>query len=123
MTMLHLEMIDEILAIDDVVWYIAIIDSIGNVISSKLKKNTNNVIEDQEEMYMVDLRITKSMLDIFDSSFGKTISLQIKREKTRQMIYYHDNLIIYITCDPKTDNKKISEISDKIEHLVLVMVA
>lgn len=121
--MLDLEMIDEILSIDDVVWYVAIIDSMGNVITSKLKKNTNNVIEDEEEMYMVDLRITKSMLDIFDSSFGKTISLQTKREKTRQMIYYHDNLIIYITCDPRTDNKKISEISNKIEPLIHAIIS
>lgn len=119
---MRLELIDEILMIDDVVQYIAIIDSVGNVIASKLKKNTNNVIEDEEELYLIDLCITKKMLDVFDSSFGRTISLQTRREKTRQLIYYHDYLIVYITCDPRADNKKISEISDKIEQLVHEMV-
>jgi len=121
--MINLEKIDEILAVDDAVRYIAIVDSKGNVIASQLKKNTTNVIEDEDQLYLLDLRITKQMLDVFDNSFGKTISLQTRREKTRQLIFYHDRLIIYITCDPSANNKKISEISSKIEHLVHEMVS
>lgn len=121
--MMDLEKIDEILSVDDVVWYVAVIDTVGNVIASRLKKNTNNIIESEEELYMTDLRITKSMLDIFDDSFGRTIWLQTKREKTRQLIYYRDNVIIYVTCDPRADDKKISEILGKIEQLVQVMAA
>ena len=103
---IHLEKIDEILAVDDTVRYVAFVDSKGNVIASKIKKNVTDIGENEEEMYMVDLCITKSMLDIFDSSFGKTISLYTTREKTRQLIYYHGNLIIYVSPAHQTRMRK-----------------
>ena len=121
--MINLEKMDEILAVDGTVQYIAIVDSKGNVIASQQKKHTNNVIEEKDELNLLDLRITKQMLDVYDDSFGRAISLQARREKINQLVFYHDYLIIYITCDAKADNKKISEISSKIEHLVHEMVS
>jgi len=121
--MINLEKMDEILAVDDAVRYIAIVDSKGNVVASQLKKNTNNAIEEKDELNRLDLHITKQMLDVYDDSFGRTISVQARREKINQLIFYHDYLIIYITCNAKADNKKISEISSKIEHLVHEMVS
>ena len=121
--MINLEKMDEVLAVDDAVRYIAIVGSKGNVIASQLKKNTNNTIEERDELNLLDLRITKQMLDVYDDSFGSTISLQVRREKINQLVFYHDYFIIYITCDGKADNKKITEILSKIEHLVHEMVS
>ncbi|KAG2478597.1 MAG: hypothetical protein NPMRTH1_400005 [Nitrosopumilales archaeon] len=121
--MINLEKMDEILAVDDVVRYVSIVDSKGNTINSRMKKNSTDISQDEEREYAMDLCITKQMLDVFNGPFGRTISLQTTREKTRQLIYYHDYLIIYITCDPRANNKKISEISSKIEHLVHEMVS
>lgn len=116
--MLHLEKIGKILAVDDTVCYVAVVDSKGNIIASKIKENVTDIGENEEEMYRTDLCITKQMLDIFDSSFGKTISLYTTREKTRQLIYYHDDLIIYVTCTPDADEKKMAEISGTVGRLV-----
>ena len=121
--MIRLEKTDEIIAVDDAVRYVAIVDSKGNVVASQLKKNTNNTIEEKDELNLLDLRITKQMLDVYDDSFGRAISLQTRRKKINQLVYYHDYFIIYITCDGKADNKKISEISSKIEHLVHEMMS
>ncbi|MCH7648333.1 MAG: hypothetical protein IIA83_06985 [Thaumarchaeota archaeon] len=120
--MINLEKMDEILAVDDVIQHIAIVDSKGNIIHSKSKNNAKNTIKDETGLYPMDLSITKQMLDVYDYSLGKTISLQTRREKINQLVYYHDYLIIYISCDAKTDNKKILEISSKIEHLVQEMM-
>jgi hypothetical protein len=46
------------------------------------------------------------------------ISVHAKREKVQQLIFYLDDIIVYVTCDPGTDSKKIPEISDKIQDLV-----
>ena len=115
---MNFEKLDEILAVDEVVRYVSIVDLKGNTIASKIKKNAMNVSKDEERKYTMDLCITKQMLDIFNGPFGRTISMQIIREKTYQLIYYHDSLIIYVTCDPSVDRKKIPEVSGKIEQLV-----
>ncbi len=67
---LRFDIMDKILAVDDTVRYIGIIDSDGNIRSSKSK---NEEIKPAQEMFRTDLRIMKNVLDVSDSSFGKTI--------------------------------------------------
>lgn len=116
---LRFDVIDEILAADDMIRYIGIIDSDGNVISNKSK---NEEIKPAQEMFRTDLHIMKNVLDVSDSSFGKTISTQILRERSYQLTYYHDDIIIYISCDPDVDSQKMLEISEKIGQLVKKLV-
>jgi hypothetical protein len=50
---------------------------------------------------------------------GKIISLFMQNARRySSLFFYLDDIIVYVTCDPGTDSKKIPEISDKIQDLV-----
>ena len=113
--------IDEILALDDMVQYVGIIDLQGNLIASKIKKG-KEIAYDNKDFFWADLCIVKKILDVADDSFGRTVSIQTIREKLCQLIYYADNMIIYVTCNPNVDDKKMSEISNRTGQLVKELV-
>lgn len=119
---MNLKKLDKILGVDNNIRYVSIIDSKGNIIDSRMNKSLTRKRQDEEEEYRMDLQITKKMLDLFNEPFGRTILLQTMREKTWQLIYYHDFLIIYIACEPSSDIKKMSEIAAKVEPLVRELV-
>lgn len=113
---MNLEKINEIFAVDDMVRYVGIIDSKGNVIDHKMKKSMLD--NDDEETYRMDVMIMRQMLEMFDQSQGRIITIQTIREKANQLVYYRDYLTIYVTCEPYANKKKMAEISDKIDPLI-----
>lgn len=69
-------------------------------------------------MFRVDLCIMKQILDVENEIHGKIIAVHAKREKVPHLVYCIVDIIVYVTCDPGTDGKKIPEISDKIQELI-----
>ncbi len=119
---MNVKKIDEILALDDMVRYVGIIDLQGNIITSKIK-NSREITYDNNEFFWADLCIVKKILDVADDSFGKTVSIQTIREKLCQLIYYCDNMIVYVTCNPDVNDKKMLEISNRTGQLVKELVS
>ncbi|MGI0072862.1 MAG: hypothetical protein ACREA3_03505, partial [Nitrosotalea sp.] len=119
--MLHLEKIDNILASDKAIRYVGIIDSTGNIVASKSRGGGS--VTDKDEIFRFDLRILKSVLDVENDIHGKTTCCITTREKIEQLVWYHDDLIIYVTCDPDLDRSKLLQISYKVQDLVRELVA
>ena len=113
---MNFEKLDEILGLEDAIHYVGIMDSMGNIITNKIKKGITT--EHDEEMYRMDLLIIKNMLDIYNPSFGKTLTVQTVREKITQLVFYHDYMIIYIACDPTVDKNTMLKISNKAGELI-----
>lgn len=115
---MNLEKLDEILAVDEGIRYVALIDSKGNLITSKSKPTVSQIIIDVNAEYVLDLCITKQMMDIFNTQFGKPLSMLIRRENTKQLIYYHDYMIIYVSCEHNISEDRMTIMSQKIDKLV-----
>ena len=104
----------DILMVDEAVRYVGIIDSAGNIVASKSRGG--DMADD--EVFRFDQRILKSVLDVENDIHGKAIRIHTTREKIEQFVYYCDNLIIYVTCDPRIEHKRLLEISDKIQDII-----
>ena len=120
---LYFEMVEKILEADEKIMYVSLIDSKGNKIMEKFKPQIQESLCNASSEYVLDLCITKQMLDVFNEPFGYPVSVLIKREKTQQFIFYHDSLIIYVICDADTSERKMAEISEKINPLVRQLTA
>lgn len=79
-------------------------------------------VTDKDEIFRFDLRILKSVLDVENDIHGKTTCCITTREKIEQLVWYHDDLIIYVTCDPDLDRSKLLQISYKVQDLVRELV-
>ena len=118
--MIDFTKIDDMVSADGAVRYAGILDSKGNLIAGKMRKekSADDTYPREEEVFRVDLCIMKQMPDLEDDAYEKIISVYAKRENIQQLIYYLDNLIVYITCDSHVDDKKILEISGKVQKVI-----
>lgn len=109
----------EILAIDDSMRYIEIIGEDGELLLNKMKQGKYSVkAQRKEELLSLDLYNAKQIEKKFNKNLGKTIFTHVSRTKVHQIVWYHDDLIVYCTCEGHVDNNKVIEISGKIENIL-----
>ncbi|TSA18320.1 MAG: hypothetical protein D4R72_02315 [Nitrosopumilales archaeon] len=109
----------EILAIDDSMRYVEIIGEDGELLLNKMKQGKHSVkAQRKEELLSLDLYNTKQIEKKFNKTLGKVAFTHVSRTKVHQLVWYHDDLIVYCTCEGHVDNNKIIEISSKIEDIL-----
>jgi hypothetical protein len=111
-------LVHEILAGDEM-RYVEIIGEEGELIQNKMKDGKYSVKEQRkEELLTLDLYNTKKAEQKFNKILGNTTFTHVSRKKLNQLIWYHNNLIIYCTCEPNLNHSKIIKIKEKIEEIL-----
>lgn len=117
--------LDEILKIDEeLVRFAGIIDVNENTLISKSQKNKQSYVnEKEEEEFALDLENIKKIQDKFNVQLGSTVFMHVMRKRLHQFIYYLDNLIVYVTCEPMINAKLVSKISSYAELTIKYVLA
>jgi len=109
----------EILAIDDSMRYVEVIGENGELLLNRMKPGKYSIkAQRKEELLSLDLYNTKQIEKKFNKTLGKITFTHVSRTKVHQLVWYHDDLIVYCTCEGDVDNNKIIEISHKIEVIL-----
>ena len=109
----------EILAVDDTMRYVEIMGEEGELIINKMKQAKYSVkTQRKEELLSLDLYNTKQIEQKFNKSLGRLAFTHVSRTEVHQLVWYHNDLIVYCTCEGHVDNNKIIEISHKIEAVL-----
>ena len=109
----------EILAIDDTMRYVEIMGEKGELIINKMKQGKYSIrIQRKEELLSLDLYNTKQIEQKFSRALGRLTFTHVSRTKVHQLVWYHDDFIVYCTCEGHVNNNKIIEISRKIEAIL-----
>lgn len=109
----------EILAIDDSMRYVEIIGKDGELLLNKMKQGKHSIkAQRKEELLSLDLYNTKQIEKKFNKTLGRVTFTHVSRTKVHQLVWYHDDLIVYCTCEGHVNNNKIIEISRKIEAIL-----
>lgn len=112
------KIVHEILAGDEM-RYVEIIGEEGELIQNKMKDGKYSVKEQRkEELLTLDLFNIKKAEQKFNKTLGNTTFTHVSRKKINQLTWYHNNLIIYCTCEPNLNHGKIIEIKEKIEEIL-----
>ena len=76
-----LEIVEDILALDPAMRFVAIIDIDGNILEAIMKKsNTSLDSQKQQEKFCKDAAKTRLVREKYDSSLGKVRYVHIERE-------------------------------------------
>ena len=109
----------EILAIDDSMRYVEVIGEDGELLVNKMKQKKHSIkAQRKEELLSLDLYNTKQIEKKFNKTLGSVSFTHVFRTKVHQLVWYHDNLIVYCTCEGHVNNNRIVEISSKIENII-----
>ena len=112
------KIIEEILAADEAMRYVAIITGM-DIIFNKMKKGKTSLKSvEQETRFAADLSIMNDMQKVFDEPLGKVSQIHIVRKKVHQLVYLIGNLVIYVTCERNIADRKVQEISSKVEQKI-----
>ena len=73
-------------------------------------------------MLSADLSVMKLMQGLFDESLGRVTFMHTVRDKVHQLVYYIDDMMVYVSCERNVDNHRIVEISNKIEPIIIKLI-
>lgn len=114
---------DKILAVDDAIRYVGVIGEKGNILHGEIKEGKKILLSQKEqEVLSADLSVMKLMQGLFDDSLGRVTFTHTVRDKIHQVVYYIDDMMVYVSCERNIDGHKIVEISNKIEPIIIKLI-
>jgi len=109
-------LLDEVLEIDDSVRFVGMIDDKENTLRSKLKDDKiSRLTPSEDEKFALDLRNMKKIQDSVNDQLGVVTYMYISREKIPILVYFCDELIIYVSCETNVEYQQIMKIVTKLE--------
>ena len=119
MSMDFAKLCEEVFALHDDIRYAGIIDDTGTLIAGGLRKGLDSMTEqDNDELYLAQTAIRKSMRQRFDHTMGKARFAYVEREKISMLTFYMDKNILVVSIEPNVDPHTVMDIAmDTLELL------
>ena len=114
----HLEIVEDIIGIDPVMRFAAIIDLKGNILESIMRKGKTSLkTQKEEEHFCKQVAQRRKMRQEFNKSLGMVRYVQVEREKVTQMVIYPKRKTVYFTLEPEVSATKKMNIINKAKKI------
>jgi len=102
-----LPIVEDIVALDPMMRFMAIIDLKGNISESIMKKGKTSLKSQKEEEHLCkQIAIRRKIRQQFDKSLGSVNYVHIERQKVTQIVLYPKRRTVYVTMEPNMDIKR-----------------
>ena len=103
----------KVFALNDDIRYAGIIDSTGAPIAGGMRKGTDSIVtETDEELFLTQTALRKSMRERFDQAMGRARFAYVEREKISILTFYMEDKILLVTLEPNVDSHTAMDIAD-----------
>ena len=103
----------QVFALSDGIRYAGIIDDTGAPIAGGMRNGIDSIVsETDEELFLTQTALRKSMRERFDSSMGRARFAYVEREKVSVLTFYLDDKILLLTLEPNLDSHTAMDIAD-----------
>jgi hypothetical protein len=110
---------EAIFALHDDIRYAGVIDDTGLLIAGGMRKGIDSVVDQtNEELYLAQTALRKSMRQRFDDSMGKARFAYVEREKISIITYYMNKKILLVTLEPNVDSHTAIDIAEDTLELL-----
>ncbi len=109
----------QVFALNDDIRYAGVIDNTGVSIAGGMRKGIDSIVtETDEELFLTQTALRKSMRERFDDSMGRARFAYVEREKISILTFYMDDKILLVTLEPNIDSNTTMDIAgDTLELL------
>lgn len=110
---------EQVFALHDDIRYAGVIDDTGLLIAGGMRKGLASMTEkDNDDLYLTQTALRKSMREKFDKTMGKARFAYIEREKIAMLSFYMAKNILIVSLEPNVDSHTIIDIAtDTLELL------
>ena len=113
-----MELVEDIISLDPVMRFAAIIDLHGNILESIMKKGKTSLkTQKEEEHFCKQVAQRRKMRQEFNKSLGRVRYVQVEREKVTQMVIYPKRKTVYFTLEPEVSATKKMNIINKVKKM------
>ena len=118
-TMDYQRLCEQIFALHDDIRYAALVDDSGLLIAGGMRKGIDSIVDqNNEELYLAQTALRKSMRQRFDATMGKSRFAYVEREKISILTLYMNKNTVIVTIEPNVDSHTAIDIAqDALELL------
>ncbi len=111
-----LSVVENILELDPMMRFAAIIDLKGNISEAIMKEGKTSLKSQKEEEYFCkQVAIRRKIRKQFDKNLGSVNYVHIERQRVTQIVVYPKHKTVYVTMEPSMDITRKLEIIEKIK--------
>jgi hypothetical protein len=111
-----LPIVEDILELDPMMRFAAIIDLKGNISEAIMKEGKTSLkSQKEEEHFCKQVAIRRKIRKQFDKSLGSVNYVHIERQKVTQIVVYPKHRTVYVTMEPNMDIIRKLEIIENIK--------
>lgn len=104
---------EHVFALNDDIRYAGVIDDSGLLLAGGMREGINSIVsETDEELFLTQTALRKSMRERFDTSMGRARFAYVEREKVSVLTFYLDDKILLLTLEPNLDSHTAMDIAD-----------
>lgn len=109
----------QVFALSDAVRYAGVVDGTGTQIAGGMRKGIDSMVsENDEELFLTQTALRKSMRERFDEAMGRARFAYVEREKISILTFYMDNRMLLVTLEPNVDSHSVMDIADDTLELL-----
>jgi hypothetical protein len=110
---------EAVFALHDDIRYAGVIDDTGLLIAGGMRKGIDSVVDQtNEELYLAQTALRKSMRQRFDESMGRARFAYVEREKISIITYYMNKKILLVTLEPNVDSHTAIDMAEDTLELL-----
>ena len=110
---------ERVFALNDDIRYAGVIDSTGTLIAGGMRKGIDSIVsETDEELFLTQTALRKSMRERFDASMGRARFAYVEREKMSVLTFYMADKMLLVTLEPNVDSHTAIDIADDTLELL-----
>ncbi len=111
-----LPIVEDILELDPMMRFAAIIDLKGNISEGIMKEGKTSLkSQKEEEHFCKQVAIRRKIRRQFDKSLGSVNYIHIERQKVTQIVVYPKHKTVYVTMEPDMDITRKLEVIEIIK--------
>lgn len=109
----------QVFALNDDVRYAGVIDGTGVPIAGGMRKGIDSIVsETDEELFLTQTALRKSMRERFDQAMGRARFAYVERENISILTFYMQDNILLVTLEANVDSHTAMDIADDALELL-----
>jgi hypothetical protein len=110
---------NRVFALSDDVRYAGIIDDSGAQVAGGMRNGIDSIVsETEEELFLTQTALRKSMRERFDQTMGRARFAYVERERISILTFYMEDKILLVTLEPNVDSHTAMDIADDTLELL-----
>jgi hypothetical protein len=115
----YAKLCDRVFALNDHIRYAGVLDDTGTILAGGMREGINSIVsETDEELFLTQTALRKSMRERFDSGMGRARFAFVEREKISILTFYMDEKILLVTLEPNVDSHTAMDIAEDALEMI-----